>query len=88
MAPRKSVALVTGGANGIGRATTRHLLDSGWCVAVIDLPDSGLRRAYPPRKGNVLAIDGDVRDEKSVAGAADAIVASAGSMPSSPMPAL
>jgi NAD(P)-dependent dehydrogenase (short-subunit alcohol dehydrogenase family) len=74
MARRKSVALVTGGANGIGRATTRHLLHSGWCVAVIDLPDSGLRRAYPPRNRNVLAIDGDVRDEKSVAGAVDAIV--------------
>jgi NAD(P)-dependent dehydrogenase (short-subunit alcohol dehydrogenase family) len=74
MVHRKSVALVTGGANGIGRAIAQHLLDSGWCVAVIDLPDSGLRRAYPPRKGNVLAIDGDVRDEKSVAGAADAIV--------------
>jgi NAD(P)-dependent dehydrogenase (short-subunit alcohol dehydrogenase family) len=74
MARRKSVALVTGGANGIGRATTRHLLDSGWCVAVIDLPDSGLRRAYPPRNRNLLAIDGDVRDEKSVAGALDAVV--------------
>ncbi len=74
MARRNSVALVTGGANGIGRSIAKHLLDSGWCVAVIDLPDSGLRRAYPPRNRNVLAIDGDVRDEKSVAGAVDAIV--------------
>ncbi|MGB6891058.1 MAG: SDR family NAD(P)-dependent oxidoreductase, partial [Xanthobacteraceae bacterium] len=36
MARTNSVALVTGGANGIGRAVAQHLLDSGWCVAVID----------------------------------------------------
>ena len=41
---------------------------------MIDLPDSGLRRAYPPRNRDALAIDGDVRDEESVAGAVDAIV--------------
>jgi NAD(P)-dependent dehydrogenase (short-subunit alcohol dehydrogenase family) len=74
MGRAKSVALVTGGANGIGRAIAQHLLDSAWCVAVIDLPDSGLRRAYPARNSDALAIDGDVRDEKSVAGAVDAIV--------------
>jgi NAD(P)-dependent dehydrogenase (short-subunit alcohol dehydrogenase family) len=74
MARTKSVALVTGGANGIGRAIAWHLLDSGWCVGVIDLPDSGLRRAYPLRNRNVLALDGDVRAQGSVADAVDAIV--------------
>jgi len=73
MANNKSVALVTGDANGIGRAIARHLLDDGWNVGVIDLPGSGLHRAYPARGRNTLAIEGDVRDEGSVADAVDAV---------------
>ena len=74
MPTAKPVALVTGGAKGIGRAIARHLLDSGWNLGVIDLPDSGLRRAFPPRSRNALAIEGDVRDEDTVSDAVDAIV--------------
>jgi nucleoside-diphosphate-sugar epimerase len=62
MPSAKRVALVTGGANGIGRATARHLISSGWHVGVVDLPDSGLRRAFA-RERNVMAIEGDVREE-------------------------
>ena len=57
----KPVALVTGGANGIGRAIAHHLLDTGWRLGIVDLPGSGLRRAFPARSRNVLAIEGDVR---------------------------
>ncbi len=74
MPTAKPVALVTGGAKGIGRAIARRLLDSGWNLGVIDLPDSGLRRAFPPRSRNALAIEGDVRDEDTVSDAVDAIV--------------
>jgi NAD(P)-dependent dehydrogenase (short-subunit alcohol dehydrogenase family) len=70
----KPVAPVTGGAKGIGRAVARHLLDCGWRVGIIDLPDSGLPRAYPSGKRNVLTIEGDVRDEGTVADAVDATV--------------
>ena len=35
--PNRPVALVTGAANGIGRAITHHLLDAGWCVLAVDL---------------------------------------------------
>ena len=74
MARAKPVALVTGGANGIGRAIARHLLDTGWRLGIIDLPEAGLRRAYPARSRYVLAIEGDVGDEKTVTDAVDALL--------------
>ncbi|SRR5579872_5518906 len=70
----KPVALITGGAKGIGRAIAGHLLSSGWQIGIIDLPDSGLRRGFA-RERNVLAIEGDVRDEESVSDAVEAIIA-------------
>jgi NAD(P)-dependent dehydrogenase (short-subunit alcohol dehydrogenase family) len=59
----RRVALVTGGANGIGRAIAKHLLRESWAVAIVDLPNSGLRRAFSTRARHVLLIDGDVADE-------------------------
>ncbi len=38
----QSVALVTGAANGIGRATTEHLLRDGWSVAAFDVDTEAL----------------------------------------------
>jgi NAD(P)-dependent dehydrogenase (short-subunit alcohol dehydrogenase family) len=71
MAAAKPVALITGGARGIGRAIARHLVSSGWQVSIIDLPDSGLGRAFA-RERNVLVVEGDARDEEI---ASDAIAA-------------
>jgi hypothetical protein len=65
---------VTGGAKGIGRAVARHLLAADWRLGIVDLPEAGLRRAFPPRSRNVLAIEGDVRDEETIADAVDALV--------------
>src|SRR5262249_24581932 len=60
MPTAKPVALITGGAKGIGRAIARHLFSSGWQVAIIDLADSGLHRLLP-RARNRLAMKGAVR---------------------------
>ena len=95
MAPIKQVALVTGGAHGIGRAIARHLLDDGWNVGIVDLPGSGLRRVFPARSRNVLGIAGDVRDEATATdavkalmqkfGRLDAVVSNAGIMIRKPL---
>jgi NAD(P)-dependent dehydrogenase (short-subunit alcohol dehydrogenase family) len=89
MANIKRVALVTGGVNGIGRAIVHHLLGAGWRVGVLDLPDSGLHRAFS-RSRNAIAIEGDVGHEKAAAegvarliekfGRLDAVVSNAGIM--------
>jgi NAD(P)-dependent dehydrogenase (short-subunit alcohol dehydrogenase family) len=58
MPTAKPVALSTGGAKGIGRAIARYLFSSGWQVAIIDLADSGLRRAFA-RDRDILVIEGE-----------------------------
>jgi len=69
----KPVALVTGGANGIGRAIAHHLLGTGWRVGIVDVPDSGLRRAYARTGRNVELIEGDVGAEETAPRAVAAV---------------
>jgi NAD(P)-dependent dehydrogenase (short-subunit alcohol dehydrogenase family) len=71
MTATKPVALITGGAKGIGRAIAQYLLSAGWQASIVDLPDSGLRRSVT-RERNVFVIEGDVRDEEA---ASDAVAA-------------
>jgi 2-keto-3-deoxy-L-fuconate dehydrogenase len=65
------VAIVTGGASGIGAATVERLLGDGARVAVVDRDTSN---AHPDAFGVV----GDISDDSSVRAAIDAVVAQFG----------
>jgi len=95
MKDTKRVTLITGGANGIGRAIARHLLAAGWCVGLVDLSHKELRRSFPRRLRNVVLIEGDVRQEETAKhavsatierfGHLDALVSNAGIMIRKPL---
>src|ERR1700755_1982141 len=63
-----AVALVTGGASGLGLATTRRLLDGGAQVVVLELKGEAVVRALADRARVAPA---DVTDEKAVTAALD-----------------
>ena len=67
----KQRAIVTGGAQGIGRAIAERLLDSGAAVAVWDRDEAVLARALPAlsARGRVAAIEVDVTEHGSVVSA-------------------
>lgn len=61
---KDKVAIVTGGSEGIGRATAQRLFDEGACVVVVGRRADVLRQAAdgidPARTGRILALPGDV----------------------------
>ncbi|MFO7855105.1 MAG: SDR family oxidoreductase [Paracoccaceae bacterium] len=72
-------AVVTGGAQGIGRGTTERLLAEGWRVAALDLDRDALRDLAGGRPGDdLLALPCDVAQEADVAAAFARIEAWAG----------
>jgi NAD(P)-dependent dehydrogenase (short-subunit alcohol dehydrogenase family) len=61
------VAVVTGGASGIGAAVVRKLIEAGAAVAVLDLNPSD-------RESAALAVTANVADDESVRAAIDTVV--------------
>lgn len=59
---RRRWAVVTGGAQGIGRAITDTLVNSDWQVVVVDQDQEALAELPPA----VLALAGDVSDSETV----------------------
>src|SRR3954451_19815391 len=68
------VALVTGGAGGIGRAIIETLASAGACVVAFDLDGEGARDAVEAYGDRGLAVSGDVTSEAAVAEAFAAAV--------------
>jgi NAD(P)-dependent dehydrogenase (short-subunit alcohol dehydrogenase family) len=56
-----SVALVTGAASGIGRATALRFAAEGWSVVACDVDSDGLQQTVAGRDGAMAAVHGDVR---------------------------
>jgi NAD(P)-dependent dehydrogenase (short-subunit alcohol dehydrogenase family) len=66
------VALVTGGASGIGAAIVRRLCTDGHRVVVADLDLALAERIAADAPGEAVAVGGDVADQAVVAGHIDA----------------
>ena len=67
-----TVALVTGGASGLGGATTRRLHALGAAVVILDLPSSPGKDLAEELGDRVRFVPADVRDEAQVQAAVDA----------------
>ena len=75
------VAIVTGGARGIGAATAQRLAADGFAVAVIDLKEDEARDAVAAIEaagGRALAVGADVGDAEQAQAAVDRVAAELG----------
>lgn len=67
MSGSSRVAVITGGAQGIGRRTAELLSDRGYRIAVIDLQEaSATVDAIASRGGDALSFTGDICSEETV----------------------
>ena len=65
------VALITGGASGLGNATAARLIEAGASVTLVDLPSSPGDEAAAALGDRAVFAPADVRDEGQVAAALD-----------------
>jgi NAD(P)-dependent dehydrogenase (short-subunit alcohol dehydrogenase family) len=74
------VAVVSGGASGLGRATVERLVAGGAAVVIFDLPTSAGADLAAELGPQVAFAAGDVRDEADVAAACDLAVENYGAL--------
>lgn len=76
------VALVTGGAQGIGLGITRKLLTDGWRVTAMDLDGEALAALTEEYRddGSLFTVQADVADEAAVESAVDGALVHFGQM--------
>src|SRR4051794_25797221 len=74
------VALVTGGARGIGFETTRQMLLSGASVAVLDIDSEKAREAAERIGSRAIGLGGDVTDQSAMMNAVAEIVEKLGGL--------
>ena len=60
------VAVITGGAGGIGKVTAKRFLDEGASVVLVDLFEDALAEAKKELGDNVLTVEADVTKEEDV----------------------
>src|SRR4051812_37856317 len=71
------VAIVTGGAHGIGRSIAEHLCRNGASLAIFDLDAKGARetaRDLESQGGKTLALEADVSNVAQIAASVAAVV--------------
>lgn len=87
--PQK-LAVVTGGASGIGEATARRFSQDGYAVAIVDLNDANgeaVAKSLPDARyfrcdvSDIKAVEAVARRVEAEMGVADALVCSAGIIP-------
>ncbi len=75
------VALITGGARGIGRVTAMRLLLDGWSVAFTYSQSKEAAEAFEAEsKGNAVAFQADVRDGAAASRVAEQVLARFGAI--------
>lgn len=75
------VAIVTGGARGLGEGIAARLLEEGWRLGIVDLAGSAdAATRLDPSGDRTVGIDADVTDESACASAVDATVAAFGGL--------
>jgi 3-oxoacyl-[acyl-carrier protein] reductase len=74
------VAVVTGGARGIGAATARRLVDGGAAVALLDVDQEAVEATAASLNGRAIGVRCDVTDADDVQAAVTRVVAELGGL--------